>query len=584
MVRRAAATLKRVTVRWMRRDGIALLLFVLVTTVMTYPLVLHLGGNWVSTTDQGRDVFMKLWDIWWFDRILQAGEPLFFTDLLFYPHGLDLTFHSLNWTATTLAWLLIPISGSILSAYKITILIGLVAVSYSAYLLALELTRHRMAAWFGGIIYGFSPFLLTHSKSHPDLVQIAPIPIAVLLLTKALRDKSVPAAIGAALAVGVAAWSSMYILTFISLTLGLLYLYLLVDDQRWRQLRFWKITAVFAVIALLLVGSRLIPWLPKLEDLSGTLKYADRPDQFQTDLLAYLIPSTRHPVFGPMVDDRTADFGRSRDQPPYLGIIPILLTLSALSWKKVRKKVWPWPIIGAFFLLLSLGSVLRFNSQLYKNVPLLLPLLDWFPPIRGVRTNFYHIGLLLPLAICSAYGIQRWTRALEHRRHQQVALLVALSLLTLVEYSNGPFPLKDVSISPFYLQLSEDDNNSTIVELPMGRSHSKLWLYFQTIHGHPMVEGASARTPDSVYGYIRDNLLLSLLMERTELDCNTISVQGIKTAIDQLVRDDIRYFVIHSSPPEQPFSSYFAIDPIFRQDGITAFDLLDLQDSPPCSK
>lgn len=578
----AALNLNSFLVRWLRRDGLAMLLFALTTLLMTYPLVFRLGGDWVTTLT-GKDVYMKLWDIWWLDRMFAENQSSVFTNYLFYPTGVDLTFHSVSWTTSLMAWLLMPVTVTALAAYKVTILVGLFAAAYGAYLLTLELTRRRAAAWLGGAIYSFAPYHIAHSDSHPDMTHVAVIPIAALLFIRALRDRSVAAAVGAALVVGIAAFTSLYILDFALLTLFILFVYLGLDKHRWRRPQFWRIAIIFGAATLLVTTIRLAPLLRNEDGLTDTLNSAYRADSDQADLLAFVLPSSSHLVFKPLVVGLATEFRKSRGLPPYLGLIPVALTFSALTWKKKRKEALAWFFVGLFFFLMSLGPVLRINGQLYDKIPLPFRYGAWLPPLRAVRPNFFHIGLLLPLAVCSSYGLARWLEALDGKRIWQNVLVVGLSALLLFEYWHGPFPFSNVPVNPFYVQLAQEKDSSAIIELPMGRDRSKFYIYSQTIHGHPMVEGATARTAEESYSYVNQNLLLSLWRATAELDCNAISGQDLPGAIEQLTEDGFRYVIVHLQPLAKPFASYFPIDPVYVDSELTVFDLADLQATPPCA-
>ena len=110
--------------------------------------------------------------------------------------------------------------------------------------------------------------------------------------------------------------------------------------------------------------------------------------------------------------------------PAYLGIVPIVLCLSAITWKKRRAQIWPWFALALFFIVLCLGSVLRFNGPVYSNIRLPGAFLQWFPPIRAVRPDFFVLGAALPLAVCSAFGFERWLRAWDNHRRAQVVLTI----------------------------------------------------------------------------------------------------------------------------------------------------------------
>ena len=144
------AKIGRALAAWLRRDGLIVALYLLATVVLTYPLIVHLDNRWLAYRDV--DTYSKLWDHWWLARTLSAGQPLNYTRDLFYPTGLDLTFHSISWTSTVLIGLLAPLLGNI-AAYNFNILFAVFTSAYAAYLLIRTLVQHRGAAWLGGLIF-----------------------------------------------------------------------------------------------------------------------------------------------------------------------------------------------------------------------------------------------------------------------------------------------------------------------------------------------------------------------------------------------------------------------------------------------
>lgn len=568
---------------WLRRDGVVIILFGLATVAMSYPVALHLDGQWLAYRDI--DTYVKIWDNWWL-RSQAFNEPSFyFTGLQFHPNGLDLTFHSISWSVAFLTWFLSIFTDAI-SAYNLTILIALFTTAYAAYLLALRFVRYRAAAWLAGAVYSFAPYHVAHSGGHPDLAHLAPIPIAILLLFAAVRRPSLLAALGAAAMVGLAAFTSLYIMVFALLTIGPVLLFLLLDKGRWRERKVWPIVAVFAVLSAAFLAIRLAPILSDTNALSGAieLKYTAANDQ--TDLLSYVLPSRLNPLYAPFTEGIASQFAdMSRKWPAYIGSLTAILLISALTWKKQRRIAWLWFAIGLMFVILSLGPALRLNGVLYENIPLPARYLAWFPPIRAVgRPDFFVLGVLLPLAIVAAVGFDRLLVSLEGQQALQIALMITVPALLLVDYWSGEFPGIPTNVSLFYQQLAEEPDDFAIIQLPMGRNKSKRYLYLQTIHQKPIVEGLSARTLPKTYQYITDNLLLASWFRDEPLDCALQSRQQIVDQFDQLIDDGFRYVITHHSNSADPaqYTSYFSAEPIYHDTTLTAYKLADLRDQIPC--
>jgi hypothetical protein len=566
-----------------RRDGVAILLYALTTILMTYPLAFRLGGEWLALRDT--DTYMKLWDNWWLQNHAFNQPSLTFTDVLFHPIGLDLSFHSISWTVAFLSWLLTILSDAI-TAYNLTILIAIFATAYAAYLLARQFVRYRAAAWLAGAIYSFAPYHIAHAGGHTDLIHLAPIPLAVLLLFVAVTQSSALAALGAALMVGMAAFTSLYIMVFALLTVGPVLLFLLLDGRRWSKARVWRVVVLFGLASALLLGMRLIPIFRDVGALAEAIEAKYAASDSQTDLLSYVLPSHLNPLFAPLTKEIASRFGHmSRNWPAYLGIIPLALSAGALTWRKRRRLAMLWLSIGLLFAILSLGPVLSFNGSVYEDIVLPAQLLSWFPPIRAVgRPDFFVIGVLLPLAMLAALGFDRLLIRLEGQRTFQIALMIALPGLLLVEFWSGPFPGGPSRPSSFYEQLAREPGDFAIIQLPMGRSESKRYLYLPTIHQKAIVEGLSGRTPPEAYSYIQGNHLLNSWFSGEPLDCATLPRRRFASALDQLIDDDFRYVVVHHAESEFParFAEYLPYDPIYQDRGLTAFKLDDLLENPPC--
>lgn len=565
---------------WLRRDWLPILLYLLATLVMTYPLVLRLRGNLMPLTG---DMYMKLWDVWWLDHLIQTGQNIFRSQELFYPVGLDLSYHPTSWTATALTWLLSQ-RISIFSAYKITILFAVFTSAYAAYLLILWLTKHPIAAWFGGAIYAFAPYHFGDLRDHPDLSQLAPIPITLLFFLQALSTGNVFLATAAGLMLGVVAWTGLYLFGFTVITLALLFLYLAIAGRRWRKKRFWLAIVVFTLASLIPLFPRLYPVFKNIDTLSYVIDNKFLADSRQADLLAYVIPPGANPLFTPLTGDLSASFAKSesRHPSPYLGLIGIAATLSALTWRKHRSEVWAWSAIAALFILLSIGPILRYSGQVYEDIRLPGSVLMNFDLFRSVRPNLFHIGFLLPFAVLSSYGISRWlTRLPSHPKARKVVVIL-LALIMLAEYWVGQFPLEPLIVSPIYDQFASDKDEYALIDLPMGYTESKRYLYLQSIHGRPIIEGMSSRMPPDAFEYINANPLLARWQALNEHDCDEFTDDDYVLAIDALIADGFRYVVLHSH--NKILRDYLEATPKeYDDDILSAYTLADLRGNPPCA-
>ncbi|MBK7897193.1 MAG: hypothetical protein IPJ90_20370 [Anaerolineaceae bacterium] len=578
---------------WWRRDRWPLLLFLVATLLMTYPLALRLDGTWLASFDT--DSYVKLWDIWWMRRVLTSGQTAYYTRELFYPGGLDLSFHSISWTVTGYALLLETFLPT-LAAYNVTILTAVFTTGYAAYLLLLDLQATRLGAWLAGAIYTFAPYHLTHTGGHPDLTHLAPIPIAVLFFLRTYQRPFSPKiwryGLVTAVSIAISAYTSLYIFDFLVLTLLVLFLFVALPDGRWRNGRFWQVTLWLGFVTAILLLPRLWPILQNSQALSTAIEQKYSATTGQTDLRALFVPSRFNPLFADWVAPVVRQFEMNRKWPAYVGLVPVLLAfvslITALRRQQQRALRFTWALMGTMFLLLALGPVLRMNGVVYEQIRLPAAFLVNFPPVRAVgRPDFFMLGLLLALAVLAGLGASDMQRHLQKIRPALVRPLgIGLCLLLLFEFWNGPFPMEPHQISPFHQMLAAQTDTFALIDLPMGRQASKLYVWRQTEHHKPIVEGLSARTPPEAYSTIEANPLLSRWRHTTPLDCETLGAAGYETAVAQLIQNNFRYIILHKTgsgvPELTTEAAYFTAVPIYDDAQITVFDITTLAAANPC--
>ena len=183
-----------------------------------------------------------------------------------------------------------------------------------------------------------------------------------------------------------------------------------------------------------------------------------------------------------------------------------------------------WLSIALFFAILRLGPILRIGGVPHPDVLLPKHYLDsWFPWIFKAfwDTTYFQIGILLPLAMLFCYAVRGLLNAMAPRL--RVATLAIILVAIAFEYYRPP-PRNYTSVpagSNWINWMASEDNQDDIhvINLPMGRSHSKLYGFYQSINGYPQVEGLASRTPSEAYDFIDNNLLLSAWRSGNRVNC-----------------------------------------------------------------
>jgi hypothetical protein len=164
-----------------RLHAAALLGYVCVAVLFAWPLPLHFGTGLPGTPSGDTGVYV--WNLWVFrhEIVVHGRFPFFTGEIISGSPVVPLTLHNYTTAANLIAFPLIPVFG-VVATFN---LLMLFSVALSAYVMFLFL-RHRVgddpAAWVGGLLFGFSPYMVARQMAHFSLVQAAALPAFALLL------------------------------------------------------------------------------------------------------------------------------------------------------------------------------------------------------------------------------------------------------------------------------------------------------------------------------------------------------------------------------------------------------------------
>lgn len=500
-----------------------LLAYFLLTTVMTWPTVLHLTDG---IPGDGFDGWQNYWNMWWVKKaLLELGTTPFFTDYLYPPNGASLLFHTLNifnsfWT------LPIQLNFGLAIAYNAVVLVSFTLAGYGGYLLALDtLTRLRFtgpglrpAAFVGGLIFTMSPFHLAHLLGHMQVFSMIWPPFYVLWLMRTLHPLPMDggrrevrnialACLFLILATLVDWYHTLYLLIFTGLAL----LWTL-NVQRKMFKRFtlrplWLILAIGLGFAVVL-SPLLVPMMRAARSTPELQTGLEQSIALSADLLAFILPSEMHPLWGQWAKTIAENFSSTlSERLIFAGFVPLALAVFAIgqSWRQQWVKFWVF--ITASFFILALGPYLHIGGKIVSigGWPLPLPylLLYHTVPFIGLTRSLsrYDLMVMLGLGVLVAIGLARLSGVRGQRPgardnaspftiHNFLPFLAAL--LICFEFLAIPYPISKIDTPPFYFDLAQQPGDFTIAELPMNWDRPTPMLY-QTVHGKRLLTAYTSR-------------------------------------------------------------------------------------------
>lgn len=578
---------KRETLRQRLHLFVVMAILILAMTFPTIKYVFNTEVFWLPTGDQS-DAWMKFWDAWYGWRVLAGEADIRHTDLVFYPQGLSLRFHSFSYTHMLLFGGLQKIAPAA-NAFNLVYLLGILAVSLSAYLYLQYLFVEKQIAFLGAVVVGMSPFVVGHPQN-PDLGFIATIPLSLYFLHRGLKEGRIRFIAASAFLTGLTAYIGLYI--FVCLCLAIAMYLLCFSIAQWRDAMFWFALVLFAAI----VGGALLPRVYTV--YHNRQEYDQSMEKWRGtnrggDLYEYLV-NAKHPVLEP-IHRQLFQLDYSSLvllNTSYLGYTILVLIAIGFARGTYRRKMFPWLILMLPFLLLRLGSVLTIKGREFPEILMPKRVLDELAPsvFQAFHTvDHFQMGVVLPLAVLACYGAMAAAQRMRGRRRQAViALIIALVAF---EY----YQPVDERIVPqeqlAYLEaLKSEPEPIRIINAPFGRGNSKYYLFYQALSGFPQVEGLVSRTPESAYDYIRSNAILSQWHLNRDVICSDdyengfgLDVALYLTALDQLKAEGFSHVVFHRHLGHG-FSirkSFDAAEPTYSDDYVSVYRLDDLRESCP---
>jgi hypothetical protein len=338
------------------------------------------------------DPAQMTWFLEWIPYALQHGLNPFYTNILDYPTGVNL---ASNTTVPLLGLLGLPVTLTLGPVAAFNILLRLAFCSSAASMFLVLRTWCRWpAAFVGGLVYGFGPYMVTQGQSHLNLVFVPIPPLIVwclyeLMVTKRRSPIRVGALLGALSGAQALIEPELLAMLAIVVAIGLVGFAVRTHGELW--MRFGHLVratiptiVVFAVITCSMVWSLLFG----RDHIVGTVLPVANLQYYRADLFGPIFPTDQ--LFTP-VRLAVAAFGyvggNVSENSVYLGLpIVILVAVFGVKWRENRVVLMS-ALLALVAFILSLGSSLTINNRA-TGIPMPealfthVPLLDSFIPAR----------------------------------------------------------------------------------------------------------------------------------------------------------------------------------------------------------
>ncbi|MCB2218697.1 MAG: hypothetical protein KQH59_21760 [Desulfobulbaceae bacterium] len=471
-------------------------LFLLLAIASTWPLARHGLDHLPLGTEPAATVpLFNVWTVWWNSERAAAAYRDYWDAPIFYPAHGAFAFSEpqpLTVVAAPIIWL----TGNRILAYNALLLLALWMNGWIACRVLRTMHLHPLPAIAGGAFVSLLPLI----HSWLGVLQLVPV-FGILLSIRALqlvgRRPTIARGVRLGLSLALTYLLCSYYGLFLIAALVVPGLWLVAPHLKsrrlWLSLGAGAFVFLFCCLPVLLGQAHALTATSRTLDHSYLASLSARP----TDYLKPVWPSPVLPTPGETGDNN----------PGYrLNCGYLQMALAAIGiWATLRssRRRWAGLLVGtgAVALLLSFGPTLKIG----EIRPYLL-LVEGVPGFAQAR-NVFRFALFAALGLQSLLIFGRWLR--KHPPVRKACLIMAtlLGLASAIEQLPPAQPLYQPPGSSTDSGWIEYLNTIPAVDEPVvclpfaykpdvaSYERQALWMYWQTFHEHPLVNGYSGFFP-----------------------------------------------------------------------------------------
>jgi hypothetical protein len=391
------------------------------------------------------DFLQTVWFLGWVPHALAHGLNPFFSNAIYVPTGVNLAQN----TSTPLLGLITAPFAPVFSPLVRANLLMVLAMPISATAAFVVLRKWQVwgpAAALGGLVYGFSPYMVGQSISHLELIFVPLPPFIALTVASILQNKGSSRRLGVQLGLLVAAQYliSPEVLSFVFiLTIAALVCIAIRNRAHVPEMvkRASGATGVALSVTAVLLAYPLWMSFYGPQHFTGTPWPAT--NSFHNDLLTFLVPGPQQRVSLGMRSLGNRLLLPILEADGYIGV-PVLIVAGILAWWSRRSlRTQLAVVLTLIAALLSLGPHLAIDGRL-THIPLPDLLLDHLPLLNAILPSRISFGVDACLAAVIAFGLDAVRRAPEGKwirgRGSTLFAVVTLAVLVATQLPEWPEP------------------------------------------------------------------------------------------------------------------------------------------------
>lgn len=545
---------------------LVLLLLTILTAVLTYPLIFHLGDSLPAApylmpnerigASADTDAIGGVWVLARACRSLTTQSG-FFDVNVFYPFKNSFAMYDIYFSRCLVALPAMAVYNNPVFAYNLTFFLSFIIGGFGTYLLVYHFTRNNYAAFISCAMFAFVPYRFVQLEH--TLMTAEWMPFAFLYLDKLLHENKYKNLLLLFVFYMLQVLTIWYYALYMTLLLGAYVMYIYLKERVLFNVSLLSKLILFGILSLAIITPVAIPYIFLQRESGITAPFIG-----STSLASYLTPPptsrlyASNELYATMAGFVGSDFAEAALFP---GIVALFLTLTYVIYIRPKHK----NLTARFFLIFaglafvfSLGPAFR----VFGNVPdATLPLPYFFsslPLFKSLRIPArFFILFIFSISVIGGFCVSELMRTKNKYFKNKLLICTILTVLITVDSFSAPIALGYVpaaeNIPPVYKWLGEQNDDFAIVELPTtvkllsygderwNKNHptirgygsrfyyDSMYMYFSTYHWKKLVNGYSGYIP---FEYSQITKVLENFPSNE--------------SIDLLRALDVKYVIIHS--------------------------------------
>ena len=524
-----------------------LLLFILVTTIFFWQWVPYLNSALIGPPE---DNMQDFWNTW-YTAVARNPDHFFFTDLIRFPEGTPLYYHSFAYPKVFAIALLSKFVGtnttSLILLQNLSLLISFPLAGTGAFYLVRYLTANTAGALLGGFLFAFNPSHVEHVMHHAGVSSIEFIPFFVLTYLLTIERKSLLFLLLTIILYAINALFCWYYLFYIAYFIAFHTLYVAIRDRALP--RGWQLLAPVACLAGVVVALSpiLVPMVRAAMESASV--YARGGDIYVADVFAYLAFPRFH-LLAPLADGIYRRLtGSEWEATVYLGFVNLaVLAGLCVATRHKDARLLTYVLCGmATFCIFASGDWLHVLG--HRIIPMPDAALSQLPFFRNVRAPsraivFVYMFLAIGIGQATALAWRHRSRSMVRWGMGGVAALMVLDF----------FPAHGLAMTPVTCSSglavirNDPEKGFGVLDLPSSRPG-----YYDVEGNFYMLQQAACHSRPIVQGNISRNVVVSLL--------DRLESRDLQAQQRQLTAAKVKYIVINRNNMSLLFHWYPEDDP-----------------------